>query len=134
MGRASGELTAEIEAAQTAWQAAFADDDPGAIVPLYDDDAALWGTLSPTFAVGRDAVRAYFEMAYRRLPGHTVAFDQRHVRIEGKTAISGGAYTFGYTQNGSPATLPARFTFVYRRRGGEWRIVHHHSSATPDPA
>jgi hypothetical protein len=34
-------------------------------------------------------------------------------------------------QNGMRVPRSARFTFVVVKRGADWRIAHHHSSATP---
>jgi len=47
------------------------------------------------------------------------------------------AYTMGYehTQavvNGEPRTYTLRATQIYRREGGEWKVVHRHGSALPD--
>ena len=49
------------------------------------------------------------------------------------------AYTVGYehTQavvNGEPRTYTLRATQIYRREGGEWKVVHRHGSAPPDDA
>lgn len=46
------------------------------------------------------------------------------------------AYTVGYehTQasvNGKPRTYTLRVTQVYRREGGEWRVVHRHGDTLP---
>ena len=49
------------------------------------------------------------------------------------------AYTAGYehTQavvHGEPRTYTLRVTQIYRREGGQWKVVHRHGSATPDDA
>lgn len=44
-----------------------------------------------------------------------------------------GYYTFTYTKNEETQTLPARYSFVYVKRNGQWMIVDHHSSAMPLP-
>ena len=123
----------EITAAGAKWAAIFVDDNPDAILALYDDAAVLWGTLSPTLLVGKPGIRGYFERAFKALPGHKVAFGEQVVRVYGDTAISSGYYTFSYVKDGQPASIPARFSFVYRKRDGNWMIVDHHSSAMPGP-
>jgi uncharacterized protein (TIGR02246 family) len=127
------EANEEVAAAGEKWTAIFVDDNPDAILALYDDEAVLWGTLSPTLLVGKQALRGYFEMAFKALPGHKVAFGDQHVRVYGDIAINTGYYTFSYVKDGEAQSLPARYSFVYRKRGGSWLIVDHHSSAMPAP-
>ncbi len=123
----------EIATAVAKWTAIFVDDNPDSILALYDDAAVLWGTLSPKLLVGKPGIRGYFERAFKALPGHKVAFGEQVVRVYGDTAINSGYYTFSYVKDGQPASIPARFSFVYRKRDGNWMIVDHHSSAMPAP-
>ena len=38
----------DVAAATAEWARTFTDDNPDPILALYDDEAVLWGTLSPT--------------------------------------------------------------------------------------
>lgn len=133
-GSARSADEAAVAAAASRWTQLFVDDNPDTILALYDDDAVLWGTLSPVILRGKTAVRGYFERAYKALPGHKVSFGEQHVRVFGDTAINSGYYTFSFLRDGQQQTLPARYSFVYRKRGNDWVIVDHHSSAVPGPA
>jgi uncharacterized protein (TIGR02246 family) len=123
----------EVVAAGEKWAAIFVDDNPDSMLALYDDEAVLWGTLSSTRLAGKQALRGYFERAFTALPGHRVAFGDQHIRVYGDIAINTGYYTFSYVKDGETKTLPARYSFVYRKRDGKWLIVDHHSSAMPAP-
>ena len=68
------EPKAEVAAATSAWGQALGEDDPEKVLPLYSDDAVLWGTLSPTVRADRSALRDYFVTAFKVLPGLKVAF------------------------------------------------------------
>jgi uncharacterized protein (TIGR02246 family) len=127
----TGQTDQEIAGAASKWAAIFVDDNPDSILALYEDEAVLWGTLSPKLLVGKPELRGYFERAFKALPGHKVAFGEQVIRIYGDVAINSGYYTFSYLKDGQTQTIPARYSFVYRKRGANWMIVDHHSSAMP---
>lgn len=121
----------DVAATSQVWARAVGENDPDKVLPLYSDDAVLWGTLSPTVRADRTALRDYFVTAFKVLPGLKVAFGDQLVRVYGDAAINTGYYTFSYTKDGETKTLPARYSFTYVKRGDTWLIVDHHSSAMP---
>lgn len=122
-----------VAAATQAWADAFNSHDPGQVVALYDADAVLWGTTSPTLRDTPAAIRDYFRGLPNRPHARAVLGEQR-IRIYGEMAINTGSYTVSDVRDGQPVTTPARFSFTYRLRDGRWMIVDHHSSAVPSPA
>src|ERR1700676_5438737 len=121
----------DVAAATLEWGRALGEDDPDKVLPLYSDDAVLWGTLSPTVRADRGALRDYFVTAFKVLPGLKVAFGDQLVRVYGGTAVNTGYYTFSYVKDGETKSLPARYSFTYVKSGENWLIVDHHSSAMP---
>ena len=123
----------DVSAATAKWAVTLGEDNPDTILPLYADDAILWGTLSPTVRSDRAALRDYFVRAFAALPGLKVAFGEQLVRIYGNTAVNTGYYTFSFVKDGDQKTLPARYSFTFVKSGDKWLIVDHHSSAMPPP-
>jgi uncharacterized protein (TIGR02246 family) len=123
----------EVSAAASTWARALGQDEPDKVLPLYSDDAVLWGTLSPTVRADRASLRDYFVTAFKVLPGLKVAFGDQLIRVYGSTAVNTGYYTFTYVKDGETKTLPARYSFTYVKSGERWLIVDHHSSAMPPP-
>jgi len=123
----------EVAEATQTWAHALGEDDPDKVLPLYADDAVLWGTLSPTVRADRAALRDYFVTAFRVLPGLKVAFGDQLIRVYGNAAVNTGYYTFSYVKDGETKSLPARYSFTYVKNGEHWLIVDHHSSAMPSP-
>jgi uncharacterized protein (TIGR02246 family) len=121
----------DVAAAALTWARALGDDDPDMVLPLYSDDAVLWGTLSPTVRADRAALRDYFVTAFKVLPGLKVAFGDQLIRVYDGTAVNTGYYTFSYVKDGETKSLPARYSFTYVKHGDRWLIVDHHSSAMP---
>lgn len=122
----------DVAGATQAWADAFTAHDLERILALYDAEAVLWGTVSPTLRDNPAAIRDYF----KGLPGRPqakVVLGEYRVRVYGDTAINTGYYTFSDVRDGQPVTLPARFSFAYRQRDGRWMIVDHHSSRVPPP-
>ncbi|XIA63924.1 SgcJ/EcaC family oxidoreductase [Bradyrhizobium sp. TZ2] len=122
---------AEVAATTLAWGQALGEDDPEKVLPLYSDDAVLWGTLSPTVRSDRAALRDHFVAAFKVLPGLKVAFGDQLIRVYGNAAVNTGYYTFSYVKDGETKSLPARYSFTYVKNGDRWLIVDHHSSAMP---
>ena len=118
-------------AAMSEWGRALSEDDPDKVLPLYAEEAVLWGTLSPMVRADRAALRDYFVTAFRVLPGLKVTFGDQLIRVYGNAAINTSYYTFSYSKDGEVKTLSARYSFTYVNNGERWLIVDHHSSAMP---
>jgi uncharacterized protein (TIGR02246 family) len=105
---------------------------PVPVLALYDKEAILLATLSSTVRDNsKDQLRPYFEK-FTCLPNLKGTTNEIFTRSFGDTAINSGIYTFTYTgKDGKTVTVPARFSFAYRKVNGKWLIVDHHSSAVP---
>src|SRR5262249_41532823 len=77
----------DVAAATLAWGRALGENNPDKVLPLYSDDAVLWGTLSPTVRSDRPTLRDYFVTAFKVLPGLKVAFDDQLIRVYGDGSI-----------------------------------------------
>lgn len=121
---------AEILDRFAAWDAALRTGDPDAVVALYEPGAVLLPTFSNQVRYDPAEIRSYFTKLLQRRP--TAAVVDGRVRVFGDVAVHSGVYAFAF-ESGPLREARARFTFVYRRQGGAWRIVEHHSSAMPDP-
>jgi uncharacterized protein (TIGR02246 family) len=123
----------DVAAATQAWAEAMTSHDVDRVLALYDSEAVLWGTRSPTLRDTPPALREYFNILRTVPPSYKAMLGEQRVRIYGDIAINTGTYTFSEVRDGKEIPRPARFSFVYRNRGGRWLIVDHHSSAVPEP-
>ncbi len=57
--------------------------------------------------------------------------DQHNVKLGCNKIADAGVYTFRIIDAGKTEYVPARYTFEYENRDGEWLIAHHHSSLMP---
>ena len=124
----------DVAAATQAWIDAMTSHDADRVMSLYDSDAVLWGTRSPTLRDNPTTVRDYFKILATVPPSYKAVLGEQRIRVYGDMAINTGTYTFSQMDDGKEVLRPARFSFVYRNRGGRWLIVDHHSSAVPEPA
>jgi uncharacterized protein (TIGR02246 family) len=123
----------DIAAATQAWIDAMTSHDAERVMSLYDSDAVLWGTRSPTLRDNPATVRDYFKILTTVPPSYKAVLGEQRIRVYGDMAINTGTYAFSEVHDGKEIIRPARFSFVYRNRGGRWLIVDHHSSAVPAP-
>ena len=123
---------AEIAAATQVWADALNKCDPGRIASLYQGEAVLWGTVSPTMSTGA-GIRQYFDRVCGSPTPPKVAFAEQLIRVYGDTAVNSGSYTFTVIRDAKPTPLPGRYSMTFRKSSGQWLIVDHHSSLRPSP-
>lgn len=132
----SGAACAPIDKAGVAtlfdqWNLALASLDPDAVAQRYWGDAVLLPTVSNTPRTTPAMVRDYFVHFLEKHPRGRI--DSRSIQIGCNLAIDMGTYTFSVLgATGAPGEVAARYTYVYAFRDGEWKILHHHSSAMPE--
>src|ERR1700675_2864817 len=124
----------EVAGATQAWIDAMSSHNAERVVALYDPEAVLWGTRSPTLRDQPATVREYFNILSTVPPSYKVVIGEQRIRVYGDMAINTATYTFSEDRAGQAVIRPARFSLVYRNRGGRWLIMDHHSSVVPAPA
>lgn len=122
----------EIAALFDQWNAALATGEPAKVAALYAPDGVLQPTVSNWMRQGRDEVQDYFVKFLQLDPKGVI--NARDIRvIDEDTAMDAGIYTFTLTEGGQSRQVQARYTYVYEKLDGQWKIVLHHSSAMPEP-
>jgi len=121
----------DVAAATRAWADAVNRCDPDRIAALYDRDAVLWGTTSSIIISTPEGIRRYFDQVCATPAKLKVMVQEEHIRAREETAINSGTYSFSLQRDGKTSTLPARFSFTYRKIGDQWLIADHHSSLVP---
>ncbi|GIG90387.1 hypothetical protein Pen02_53230 [Plantactinospora endophytica] len=121
---------AEIEAVFTGWNDALAND-ADKVAERYTTDAVLLSTLKDKVFKGRAEIRGYFVDFLKRKPQASVT-DRKVVILDKTSALDTGLYTFTFGDGQQPATVMARYTFVYQVIDKKCLIVNHHSSKMPE--
>jgi uncharacterized protein (TIGR02246 family) len=124
------DAASEVRAATARWVDAFNRKSATDIVALYAKDAVFFGTSSPVLRDSPELVQDYFK-SLPTLGDAVISIGDQRVQVFGKVAIHTGYYTRSAAQDGKLVQNPARFSFVYEMRAGQWVIVNHHSSALP---
>jgi uncharacterized protein (TIGR02246 family) len=120
-------MSAAVAAATAAWVDAFNSRDTARITALYDPEAVLTDAREPKPRTGTVAIADYYKSASQH-PTQRVALGERSIRVFGDTAIDSGVYNLFEMRDGNATVTPARYTMVYRQRGGRWLIVDHQAA------
>jgi len=121
----------EVAAATGEWERAVDARDAAKIASLYDHEAFLFATFQ-TRLDSPAGILSYFENLVEK-DNLQVDFHRRDIRVfADNCAINSGLYTFSYTEKGKKVSVPARYTFVYLKENGAWKIIEHHSSVNPE--
>jgi len=110
------------------WNNALQTGEPKNVAALYDEtDGILLPTVSNQVRHNYEEIEDYFVHFLAKGPSGKI--DESNVRIFGDLAINSGVYTFSFHGG---AKVQARYTFVYRFNGQNWKILEHHSSQMPE--
>lgn len=124
---------AEIAKLFDTWNATLATGNPAKVASLYAPDAVLEPTVSNEVRTTPAAIEDYFVKFLKMKPVGTI--NMREIRLLGTdSALDTGVYTFRLTVDGKPRDVQARYTYVYKKVGNDWKILNHHSSAMPEVA
>ena len=107
------------------WTDAVKGGDAKQVTSLYRNDGILLGTFSGKERVEHELILEYFENLLKSPV--EVQIVSEHPHVYESTAVNSGHYNF-VTEG---KTVNARFSFVYHKDNGEWKIVSHHSSVIP---
>ncbi len=112
------------------WNRALATGDPDQVTALYAPDAVLLPTVSNQVRHNHAEIRDYFVNFLAKKPQGEI--DEANTRVLSENlASNSGVYTFTF---GDGSQVTARFSYLYKRINGEWKIIEHHSSAMPELA
>jgi len=117
----------EITALFEVWNNALQTGDPKQVAALYETNGILLPTVSNKVRHNHEEIEDYF--VHFLAKGPVGKIDESNVRTFGDLAINSGVYTFTFKDG---ASVQARFTYVYRWNGQQWKIVEHHSSKMPE--
>ncbi len=111
------------------WNEALRSGNAQRVSRCYTEDAVLLPTVSNVPRLSRSEIEDYFKHFLQKKPLGKVK--QRNVKLGCNKITDAGVYTFRIIDAGKTEFVPARYTFVYENRDGEWLIAHHHSSLMP---
>ena len=105
--------------------------DIDAVVDLYAEDGLLLGTFSDEIREGKGKIKEYFQFFLAKKPKASIVESKTHITSDNSLTIS-GFYDFEVDGSDRVRELAhARFTFVFQKRGNNFKILSHHSSIIP---
>ena len=81
--------------------------------------------------IGWEAVKASFERFAQIAADGNIDLKDQVIRVDGDVAYELGVEQGECKLGGHPVDIKHRVTNIYRREGGEWRMIHHHSDTSP---
>ena len=89
--------------------------------------------MSSDFIRDVPSTRRYFMAFVERLPVGEISADNVQC-LSADAYLHTGMYTFMTGPDDGRVPVDARFSYMWRKFNGEWRITHHHSSVVPGGA
>ena len=114
------------------WNDALQTKNPKSVANLYDSsNLSFLPTVSPKHITGRGSTEDYFTDFVMKNPFGVITDDSVQSYEDGKAYLHTGLYTFELGEGAARAPVQARFSYMWRKVGDDWKITHHHSSVRP---
>ena len=110
------------------WVKKIRDNNADQVAELYHDDGLLLGTFSDIERHGKKLIVNYFENLLKSKID--VKIISKHEHKTASIIVSSGLYDFIINKK----IIKARFSFVFVKTKGSWKILSHHSSELPKVA
>ena len=110
------------------WVERIRDNNANLVTELYHDDGLLLGTFSDIERHGKELIFNYFENLLKEKIDVEIITHHEH-KID-SLVVSSGLYNFKVDGK----IIKARFSFVFVKTKGSWKILSHHSSELPNIA
>ncbi len=98
---------------------------------LYSDDVVVFNTVPPPrfsdFKTFENTLQQYFA----QIQDLTLFTENIQIEVEGDVGWITSQYLMAYQMKEQFLRQTGRWTEVYQRKEGEWKLVHLHSSADP---
>ena len=111
------------------WNDAIQTGDPDKVTAMYAEDAVLLPTVSNQVRHNHSEIRDYFVSFLAKSPSGEIN-EANPRQLTDDLVSNTGVYTFTF---GDGAQVMARYSYLYKCIGGEWKILEHHSSMMPEP-
>jgi len=114
------------------WNDALQTKDAATVANLYDSrDLSFLPTVSPKHIKDGSNTEDYFKAFVQKNPFGTITDDSIQAFNDGNAYLHSGMYTFELGDAGARTPVQARFSYVWKKVGNDWKISHHHSSVVP---
>ena len=111
------------------WNDAIQTGDPDKVTAMYAEDAVLLPTVSNQVRHNHSEIRDYFVSFLAKSPSGEIN-ESNPRQLTDDLVSNTGVYTFTF---GDGAQVMARYSYLYKCIGGQWKILEHHSSMMPEP-
>ena len=120
----------EVRALFSLWNDALATGDSRIVASRYTKSPVLLPTVSDVPRTDYDSVKDYFDSFLKKQPQGEILDGHITIGENGDWASDTGIYEFTMGIDGSK--VKGRYSYIYVKEDGIWKINHHHSSVMPE--
>ena len=120
----------EVRALFSLWNDALATGDSRIVANRYTQSPVLLPTVSDIPRTDFNSVKDYFDSFLKKKPQGKILDGYIKIGDDGGWATDQGIYEFTMGVDGS--TVKGRYSYMYVKEEGIWKIQHHHSSVMPE--